>query len=358
MENILNTVKTGDIQAGIDLFASLPPEQHRQFLDRVGSLKDANAARLLSALFPTLDQKDLQKLVKKLLFHLKTQGIQVDEPLAAGDSALKKVEITREQTALLSNYDHEGIRVVLLAFELRRKQLVFTHVTQRFGEGLVDMMSAPIDKKGLDGLISDYRSKTKNAMVLVEISPRYALYLIEEGSASSGRHSEEIKGLKRLAAGLTGDIRTPADIHQLQASLSGPEVSWRQVVSGASFESIRLMWKELDEDQKEFDSIVNPQIVLPPYVVEEKKTAYLKGLAVLDRMKPLKLHLSRIFEDYAYLFYCRGDYAGHSALISALQSSDTLDAVMQFFLNRSLEKKEKKPDKAPGLIVDPYTRKP
>lgn len=359
MDDMWSIIKSGDIQAGLDHFASLPAEQRRGFLEQVGSVKDNNAARLLSALFPTLDQKDLKKLVKKLLFHLKTQGVQVDEPVVSGDSALKKVEVARDQIALVSNYDHEGIRVVLLAFEMRKKQFIFTHVTQHFGEGLADMMSAPIDKQGLDGLIRDYRTRTRSSMVLVDVSPRYALYLIEEASTTSGKQTEEIKGLKRLATGLKGDIKTPADIYTLQPPLSGPEVSWQQVVSGASFEPFTLSWKGLEEDRKEFHSIVNPQIVLPPYVVEEKKTAYLKELAALDRMRPLQLHLSRMLEDYAYLFYCRGEYAGYAALVSVLQSTDTLDALMQFFLKKSLGQKEKEQQQqAPGLIVDPYTRKP
>lgn len=357
MDDVLRAIESGDIRAGVDYFASLPAEKHRQFLEQVGSLKSEAAALLLTALYPTIEEKNLKKLVKRLLFHFRTQGIQVEEPVTAGEPVLKKVEATREQVAFGSNYDHEAIRVVLLAFEVRRKQFVFTHVTQHFGEGLANMMSAPIDKQGLDGLISDYRSKTKNAMVLVDISPQYAMYLIEEASRQSGKQVEEIRGLKRLATGLTGDIRIPSDIYGLQIPASVPEVSWQQVLTEAVFEPFNLSWKEMEEDRKEFDSIIHPQIVLPPHVVEEKKVAYLKGLAASDKMKSLKPQLSRMFEDYAYLFYRQGRYAQYTALLKIRESSDTLGTVMQFFLGRSLDQKQER-QQTPGLIVNPYTRKP
>jgi hypothetical protein len=358
VDDILSAIQSGDTQAVVEYFTALSLDKHRQFVEQVGSLKSETAAYVLTALYPIVEQKDLKKLVKKLLFHLKTQGIQVDEPVVAGDSVLKKVEVTKEQMALGSNYDHEGIRVLLLAFELRKKQFVFTHVTQRFAEGLVDMMSAPIDKQGLDGLISDYRSKTRSSMVLVDISPSFVMHLIEEASKGSGKKADEVRGLKRLATGLTGDVRTFSDIYHLQAAPSGSEVSWQQVVASSLFEPFSLSWKEMEEDRKEYNSIAHPQIVLPPHIVEEKRMVYLKGLAALDRMKPLQLQLSRAIEYYAYLFFRRGEHASYTALIGALQSTDALDAVIQFFLKKSLEQKEETPQQAPGLIVNPYTRKP
>jgi hypothetical protein len=251
--------------------------------------------------------------------------------------------------------------VVLLAFELRKKQFVFTHVTERFGEGLVDVMSAPIEKKSLDGLIHDYRSRTRSPMVLVDISPVYAIYLIEEAARHSGKQLEEIKGLKRLATDLTGDIRTPSDIYRLHVPDSVFDVSWQQVLTGPVFEPFNLTWKEIEEDRKEFHAIVNPQIVLPPHVVEEKKMTYLRALAVSEKMKPLRIQVSRMLEDYAYLFYRQGEYANCTALLKVVQADETADLVLQFLLKKSLEQKEddkKQHEQASGLIINPYARRP
>jgi hypothetical protein len=115
----------------------------------------------------------------------------------------------------------------------------------------------------------------------------------------------------------------------------------------------------MEGDRKEYDSIVHPQIVLPPHVIAEKRTVYLKDLAASERMKALRLSLSRMLEDYAYLFFRQAKYAHFAALLKAVGSAESLDAVIQVFLAKSIdEKSEKEQQKQPGLIVSPYSRNP
>lgn len=362
MDDTIRAIESGDIEGGVEYFGTLSGPDRKGFIERVGSLKSDAAARFLTALYPEIEQKDLKKLVKKTLFLFKTQGISVGEPAAAGESVLKKVAITKEQIAFASNYDEEAARALLLAFEIRKKQFVFTHATQRFGEGLVELMSAPIDKRGLDDLLGDYRSRTRRPNILVEISPPYALYLLEEASRQSGKRTNEIKGLKRLATALTGDVRIPSDIYRLTSPSPAPEVSWNEVVSEVIFEPFRLFWKGMEDERKEYDSIVHPQIVLPPHIVEEKESVYFRGLAASDKIKSLRPALSRMFEDYAYLFYRQKEYANYVALLDTLKSDEKFNAATQFFLRKSLERQEKEREQQqqqqPGLIVNPYTRKP
>jgi hypothetical protein len=359
MDDILRAIQSGDADVGVEYFTTLPPEGRKEFLDKVCSLKSLPAAQLLTALYAQVEQKDLKKLIKKGLFHLRTQGIEIVKPVASEESVLKKVAITKEQMAFASNYDHESIRVFLVAFEMRKKQFVFTHATQRFGEGLVDMMSAPMDRQGLDSLIREYRARTRSPMVLVDISPIYATYLMEEASRQSGKQVDEVRGLRRLTSDFAGDIRVPSDIHHLQVSEEIAEVSWQEVVAGTIFEPFRLSWKGMEGDHKEYDSIVRPQIVLPPHVIEEKKTAYLRELAASVRMKALQPMLSRMLEDYAYLFHRQGYYAGFKTLLKVVDSAESLDAVMQFLIKKSMDQKTKEEEpQQPGLIVSPYTRKP
>ncbi|HAR96596.1 MAG TPA: hypothetical protein DCR97_11640, partial [Deltaproteobacteria bacterium] len=317
-------------------------------------------ARCLTALYAKVEEKDLRKLIKKALFHLKTQGIQTEAPVAPGEPVLRKVAGTaKEQIAFTSNYDHEATRVLLIAFEVRRKQFIFTHATQRFGEGLVDMMSAPMDRQGLDGLIRDYRSRTRGPMVLVDISPSYAMYLMEEAARQSGRQAEEIKGLKRLTADFTGDIRAPSDIYRLKAPETVAEIPWQEVVDETVFGPFNLPWKDREGDRKEYDAIAHPQIVLPPHVIAEKRAIYLKGLVASEKMKPLRQSFSRMLEDYAYLFFRQSRYAHFAALLKALGSAESLDAVIQVFLAKSIDQEsEKKQQQQSGLIVSPYSRNP
>ena len=91
---------------------------------------------------------------------LKTQGIRVEEPKISGESVLKKVEAVREQKAFLSNYDPEDTRVVLLAFEIKKRQFVFMHAVSHFSKGLLELAAVPISGNELDAILKDYLRRT------------------------------------------------------------------------------------------------------------------------------------------------------------------------------------------------------
>jgi len=60
---------------------------------------------------------------------------------------LKKVETAREERAYLSNYDPDGTRVVLLAFEMRKKQFIFMHAISHFSKGLMELATFPVSER-------------------------------------------------------------------------------------------------------------------------------------------------------------------------------------------------------------------
>ena len=38
-----------------------------------------------------------------------------------------------------------------------------------------------------------------------------------------------------------------------------------------------LTWDSIEADKKEFDAVANPSIVVPPYVIEERRQTFLNG---------------------------------------------------------------------------------
>jgi len=70
--------------------------------------------------------KDVQKQMRKLLFALKTVGIKVEQPKQVGEAVLKKVEEVRAHRALLSNYDYQGTRLVVAAYEIKKNAFMFS----------------------------------------------------------------------------------------------------------------------------------------------------------------------------------------------------------------------------------------
>ena len=144
MDDILNSIADGAGTAEtVEQVLRLPGEQQESLIHAVGALKSERAGRFLSLLYPSLADKALQKLVKKALFRLKTQGIPVEEPRMPGESVLKKVETGREARAFLSNYDPEMTRLVLVALEMKKNQFLLSHAMLHFSDGLVDLKSLP-----------------------------------------------------------------------------------------------------------------------------------------------------------------------------------------------------------------------
>ena len=62
----------------------------------------------------------------------------------------------------------------------------------------------------------------------------------------------------------------------------------------------------MEEDRKKLNEVINPTIVLPPYVIEERRQAFLNELVESERLAARLPQFKRMLEDYAYLFYCLG----------------------------------------------------
>ena len=333
---------------------ALPVGEQEALFEALGALKSENAGRFLNLLYPSLSDKRLQKLVKRAIFRLKTQGIRVEEPRIAGESALKKLEVSREARVFLTNYDAEQTCVVLAAMLMKKNQFVLSHAVIRFGRGLLEIRSLPVPRDEAEGLLRDYRARTLPPMALRQISPPYGGYLVEEASGLSGIESEEAKSLHHILDTVKGDVRRPGDIYHLDAETAVP-ASIQDVFADSLFDPFMLDWQGLEEDRKRLDGVINPTIVLPPYVVEERRQAFLDGLVADERLGPLLTGFKRMLEDYAYLFYCDGQFDKYRGLIDLAGEQEGLKKAFLSFVRKTFDKQGEKEQPQPGVIVDPYS---
>ncbi len=216
VEEILNKLRGDeDLGAAVEAYAKLTTQERGALLEKIRSVRTERAAVFLNKILDLTPERDMQKAIKKLIFVLKTQGIRLEEPKISGESVLKKVETVREQMAFLSNYDPEDTRVVLLAFEVKKKQFAFMHAASHFSKGLLELAAMPIPRDELNAILNEYRARTERPMVLAPIAPKYASFLLEEASAISGAHADELRNLKPVMAGLKGPVHKPDDIAAL-----------------------------------------------------------------------------------------------------------------------------------------------
>jgi hypothetical protein len=356
MEEILRNVQNGgNLEAAVEAYVSLSSQEKSNLLGKIRGIKTEHAALFLSKALDRTPEREIQKSIKKLLFMLKTQGVRMEEPKIPGESVLKKVESVREQKAFLSNYDPEGTRVVLLAFEVKKRQFVFLHAISHYSKGLLELAAVPIPRDELDAILKDYLRRTERPMVLSPIAPKYTSYLIEEASGLSGTHADELRNLKPLMAGLKGPVQKPEDIYALPVPQETRSKSLQAMFSDPLLEPFMLAWESIETDKKELDAVANPSIVVPPYVIEERRQAFMNELVQTDKLKSARRSLKRMLEDYAYLFHSLGEFETFKGLAEGLPDDQFLRNALLFFVKKSLEKKE---EEKPGVLVDPFKPSP
>jgi hypothetical protein len=192
-------------------------------------------------------------------------------------------------------------------------------------------------------------------MVLPPIAPKYASFLIEEASGLSGTHTDELRNLKPLMAGLKGPVQKPEDIYALPVPQQTRPKSLQEILSDPMLEPFMLTWDSIEADKKELDAVINPSIVVPPYVIEERRQTFLNGLVQTDSLKSAGRSLKRMLEDYAYLFHAIGEFDAFKGIAEGLRDYQFLQNALLFFVKKSLEKKE---EERPSVLVDPFKQQP
>ncbi len=356
MDQILSTLtEGGDIGDAVTAYSTLTFAEKRELLDRIRSIRNERTALFLTRILEVTAERDLQKSVKKLLFVLKTQGIRVEEPKVSGESVLRKVETVREQMGFLSNYDPEDTRVVLLAFEMKKREFVFMHAVSHFSKGLLELAAVPVARDQLNAILQDYRVRTQRPMVLLPVAARYAQYLVDEAAAVSGTHTDELRSLRPLMTGLKGEVSKPEHISTLAVPEGTRPAGLQAILSDTLFEPFLLSWESYETDRKDLESFINPSIVLPPHIVEERRHSFVTELIHSDKFASTRRSFRRLLQDYAYLFHAEEKFDLFRGIVEGVGSEQFIDDALLFFVRKALEKKEEQKD---GVLVDPFKQNP
>lgn len=353
MNEIITTINDKNkLESNVQAFSQLLKENKLETLEKLKKERTEIVGQFLNRVYDTEHDKQVQKTIKKLLFRLKTIGVKVEELKAEGESALKKFEDKRMYRGLISNYDGDGNRMAMVAFEIKRNAYVLVHGLLHFSEGLLELSNVPVDSDGLNHIITEYLKGSLKPFTIVEISPRYASYLMEEASSLSGRYVEELKQMKSLSSRLGGPVQKPADIYALAVPNDTGVLSLEHILSRDIFEPFSVTWDTLEEDRKQFNDIGSPStIVLPPYMVEERRQELLRNLIENGKLSPNLPLMKRLVEDYAYIFHALGEFNAYKGLIEILHQPDGPNKIFSFFVKKALEEKK---EHQPGLIVNPY----
>lgn len=349
---IINIPNYIDLESYLNVYSQLTKENRLELLDNLKKERTEIVGQFLNRIYTLEHDKQIQKIIKKLLFHLKTTGIKVEDFKVEGDTVFKKYEEMRGHRGLISSYDGDGARMVMIAFEKKRNAYVLVHGLLHFSKGLLELGNVPVNRDGSERIIAEYLEGSTKPFTVVEVAPRYAYYLIEEASNISGRYVEEINQIKSLFSRLGGQIQKPVDIYTLPIPNDIEALSLERILSIDLFEPFFITWNTLEEDRKQFNDIGSSStIFLPPYLVEEKKQALIKSLFENGNLDLNLSLIKRLMEDYAYIFHARGEFKAYKGMIEILQRSDGPTKTLTFFVKKALEEKK---EQLSGLIINPY----
>ena len=350
-EMLYHSGNAEDLKNQASGFHLLSKNEKLELLEKIIKPGNTGAGALLNLIYPGETDKDIQKHIRMLFHKLKTAGIKTEEPKISGEPVLRKIEDKKEYRGFMSNFDDSNTRVVLSALEVKKNNFIFLNGTVHFTDGLVELLTAPVDRKGFEEIVREYRLGTGDGMVFVDISSRYAGYILEEESAKSGKYKEEITQVKKFTSHVQDSIQKPEDIYGLECPETAHSFAIEKILTHAIFEPFKLTWSSIEEDKKEYSSIGSSAIVIPPYIVEEKKQAFLKALIGHNELKSQTALVKRMLEDYAYIFYSLKELPYYRGLTDCLRDPGApLNAALHF-LGKSLDTEEKKEE---GIIVNPY----
>lgn len=355
MDGLIKAIKNArETEKKVEYYFTMSADEKNELLSDLAREKNEGIGIFLNAVYPDEPDKNIRKAIRKMIFQLRSSGVKVDEPRIGGPSALRRVEEIRDNRGYLTNFDYAQSRILTAAYEVKRNTFVFLNAEIHFREGLRELMSSPLDKKNLDEIFRAYRENTVEPAYIVEISPAYAAYLIEEASKMSGRFTDAVGSLKSFAEHIKDPVSRPEQIYSLPVKDDSSQPSARDFLSHPIFTPFSLTWERIDEDRKNYDSQGTSGIVLPRHMIEERKVSFESDLLKRDTVRSQIPRFRRMLEDYAYMFYKMGQHGHYRGIISALGMDEEFRQVIIHFVRKSLETSPDNKSDPAGLIVNPY----
>jgi hypothetical protein len=215
----------------------------------------------------------------------------------------------------------------------------------------MELRLAPVTRQEFNAIIAEYQGGASQSISFVEISPRYAAYLIEESDGRSHRFQEDVGQLKQFAASFKDAIQKPEDIYVLIVPEDVEAAPVDAILSHNIFKPLTLAWDTLETDKLTFRGLGESAILLPPYMIEEKKETFLKTLLESGPLGPRIPLMKRMLEDYAYILFNMAQFDYYKGLIKLLRDDSGPRNALAFFARKALEREG---TEGPGLIANPY----
>ncbi len=355
-ENINDNKK---LNKNVDAFFQLSLEDKAQLLNKISKIKTHETGRFLNLIYEKEGQKDIQKLIRKAIHILKTAGVDVDKPAIKGTSVIRRLEESKPSMGYITNYDENNEMIALIALHIKGNDYLFMDAYIQYLKGLIELNTILIKKSEVDDYLNTGKQNISNYLVITEVSPKYAHYVINEASSQSGKYREEVIEVNKFLGRLKYNIEKPEDIYNLPVPDYINTTKMDDVFNHRFFKTFFIEWDGIEEELKRYDYIITPSIVLPQYIIEENKQKFFNELLKSQKIKKTVPIFKKTLEHYALIFHCHKEYEYYRGLMEILKSNDTIEDAMLFWIEKALKSRyeeKEKDERKNSLIINPYEK--
>lgn len=269
------------------------------------------AAQLLQHILQQAQNKEIQKIARRSLYHLQSTGIKVElshtepevPPLAKPQFQIRM--------AMVSPIDGAGYRAVWLARTKPFGGYNMVHLILQDQEGIKECFGAPITKKELPELL---REMQRDDFPLIEIDPAYCQHLIAEAYQANLRSGTEVPReyfrLREIIGEPERSFTTPLIYQELPAQEIEAQpyhlANSAQLLNSKEFQSWYIPREMAEKYLPKLQEMEVSPIIVSPMAQKEREEDILKALAEEFFTPEMTARYQRRLEEMAYLLLRMG----------------------------------------------------
>lgn len=198
-------------QLASQLTESEPPHPLPAIIEALSTMASQEAVMVLGQIAAQTDAKDLQKSIRRALYHLKTRGVETATlPPQEPRKSVLEVPKLPVVAALASQIDFDGNRALYIARRRPFSGLVLVTLIMNDQRGVIDCNALPITKKELSRVLAEIRADER--FTHIDLPPTYAQQLVEDSYQ------------RNLATGTP----PPREFQSVRDLIGTPESRWEQ----------------------------------------------------------------------------------------------------------------------------------
>ena len=272
----------------------------------------AEVGEIFSNMLKKTKDKNLRRLLKRHLFHMKSKGLEVVIPETDESEPLKIVNLEPSQaTVYISGIDYVGDRLIFLSKSVLRWGVLFFQITLSDQDGIKNFSAFDLKRKEIKNFLK--KISEDGVVQFIDITPEYGYFLIDEAYQMNLQKGiplpEQFNHWKVEIDDLRGSVNEPIiyscishdTIHK--ATLNATPHQYHSLFELEEFKSWflepRLVWRYLEK----LRAIEESPLVLDPLHVEQRREAIFSEAVQKIFDEDFRKIYQRRLEETAYMLF-------------------------------------------------------